>query len=381
LPSEGYGSVDFNERPIMIFWELTKACKLKCRHCRAEAIPEPLEDELNEEEALGLLEDIKSFGEPLPLLILTGGDPLMRRDLPQIVRRAHELGMRMGIAPAVTDLLDHEALELFRRYDLAVSISLDGMEDAHDFIRNERGHFRRTLSALRMLINHGLRLQVNTLVCRENLSDLPKVAGLLKGLGIKVWELFFLVRVGRGSELEELGPEECEDVVHFLYEVSRYGMEVRTVEAPFFRRVVHLRSSESEPGLDASAIAERHGLGRIYLRLARELMDSLGPPGPRAEVGRMRTRDGHGVIFVSHNGDVYPSGFAPLKIGSVREGSLVRIYRESEILRRIRSADFKGRCGRCEYRHVCGGSRARALASKGDVLEEDPACAHEPKVG
>ncbi len=368
--------MDFNERPILVFWETTKACKLKCRHCRAEAIPEPLEDELDEEEALKLLKDIKSFGEPLPVLILTGGDPLMRRDLSKIIKRAHELGMRMGIAPAVTDLLNEEALELISVYGLTVSISLDGIERTHDFIRKEEGNFRKTLSALRKISSYGLRLQVNTLVCKETINELPRLVRLLKELGIGVWELLFLVKVGRGVDLEELEPEECEDVAHFLYEVSKYGIEVRTVGAPFFRRVVSIRMGDLS-GNSVEGVAERYGLGETYLKLTRELIALLGPP-KFANLRPMRTRDGHGIIFISHNGDIYPSGFAPLRLGNVREESLVRIYKESGVLRKIRAAEFKGRCGSCEYERLCGGSRARALASRGDILEEDPACIYRP---
>ncbi|MEZ0346079.1 MAG: TIGR04053 family radical SAM/SPASM domain-containing protein [Infirmifilum sp.] len=377
----GQGHINFDERPILIFWELTKACKLRCRHCRAEAIPEPLPGELSEEEALALLEDITGFGHPLPVLILTGGDPLMRRDLRRIVERAHSLGFRMGIAPAVTELLNREAVEFFKRYGMAVSISLDGMEGTHDYIRNVEGSFKRTVSALEMVASYGLTLQVNTLVCKETVNDLPRVAKLLRDLGVRIWELFFLVKVGRGVGLEELKPEEYEDVAHFLYEVSRYGFEVRTVEAPFYRRVVDMRAGDWEPGESFESVARRYGLGELYLRLTGELASLLGPPEANAKLGAgrmLRTRDGHGVIFVAYNGDVYPSGFAPLRLGNVREESLVKIYRENDILKKIRKAEFKGRCGYCNYRHICGGSRARALALKGDILGEDPACVYKP---
>lgn len=374
---EGSASLDFNERPILVFWELTKACKLKCRHCRAEAIPEPLEDELSGEEASNLLEDMRGFGE-MPSLVFTGGDPLMRRDLRDLMDKAFKLGMRIAVAPAVTDLLDDNAIYLLRKYNPSISISLDGIEETHDFIRDERGNFKRTLGTLKKLSGE-FKLQVNTLVCEESVRDLSRVAFLLKRLKIKAWELFFLVKVGRGIVLEELSPEECEDVAHFLYEVSRYGIDVRTVEAPFFRRVADVRSRSSEVhGFDPERIAEEYGLGSLYIELTKELIELLGPPERDPKVRSMGTRDGHGVIFVAHNGDVYPSGFAPLKLANVREKSLVEIYRESEVLKRIRRAEFRGRCGRCEYKHVCGGSRARALASKGDILEEDPACIYEP---
>ncbi len=365
--------IDFEDRPLVIFWELTKACKLKCKHCRAEAIPEPLEDELKEEEALKLIEDIEGFGDPLPILILTGGDPLMRRDLNEIVSYAKRRGIRMGIAPAVTDLIA-DKIDLIDEIG-SVSISLDGIGEKHDLIRGDPGNFSRTIDYLKMLSMRGLKVQVNTLVAKENVSELPKLAKLLIDMGIKAWELFFLIKVGRGIDLNELTPQECEDVSHFLVEVSRYGMEVRTVEAPFFRRVVEI-SGKSFEGIKATS--ERYGLGSLYTDLTEQLISLLGPPSGSPNVRSSFTRDGNGVIFISHNGEVYPSGFAPLRLGDVREESLVKIYRENEILKKIRRAEFKGRCGICEYRFICGGSRARALSRKGDILDEDPCCIYEP---
>jgi radical SAM protein len=361
--------MDFEERPLLIFWELTKACKLKCKHCRAEAISEPLEDELKGEEALKLIEDIEEFGDPLPILILTGGDPLMRRDLREIVSYAKRKGIRMGIAPAVTDLIA-DKIDLIDEIG-SVSISLDGIGEKHDLIRGDPGNFYRTLDYLKMLLRRGIKVQVNTLVAEENVSELPKLAKLLMDVGIRVWELFFLIKVGRGIDLNELTPQECEDVCHFLIEVSRYGMEVRTVEAPFFRRVAEIRKGFEEA---------TSRCGPLYTDLTEHLISLLGPPAGSPNVRSSFTRDGNGVIFVSHNGEVYPSGFAPLRLGNVREESLVKIYRENEILKKIRRAEFKGRCGICEYRFICGGSRARAFSRKGDILDEDPCCIYEPEI-
>ncbi len=375
-------AMNFNERPILVFWELTKACKLKCKHCRAEAIPEPLPGELTLQEGLKLLEDIRRFGKPYPVLILTGGDPLMREDLEEIMRYAKDLGIRMGIAPAVTDLLNNYVLSLFRRYGIRfISISLDGTSKTHDYIRGIEGHFERTVRVLRELVGSEWTVQVNTLVSRDSVMDLPHIFKLISDLGIGIWELFFLIKVGRGIELEDLSPQEYEDVVNFLYEVSRYGIEVRTVEAPFFRRVMQVRSSSGDVSKEdyIESTALRYGLGPLYVKLTSELFKLMGPPEGEPRLRSAYTRDGYGIIFVAYNGDVYPSGFAPLKLGNVKVDSLVDIYRESEVLRKIRRAEFKGRCGICEFRYICGGSRARALAIKGDILEEDPACVYLPK--
>ena len=376
-----HSRLNLDEKPILIFWEMTKACLLKCRHCRAEAIPNPLPGELSTEEGKELIDQIRGFGEPYPVLILTGGDPLMREDLEEILRYARNSGLRVGIAPAVTEKL-LSSLEMLSRYGVRfISISLDGMRETHDYIRGVRGHFEATLEVLRGLADDGDRwiLQVNTLVSKESVIDLPEIAHLLTGLGVKIWELFFLIKVGRGVELTDLSPREYEDVVHFLFEVSKYGIEVRTVEAPFFRRVYLTRRGEmvedvSGGGDYVDRIARRHGLGDLYRRLTRRLTDLMGPQMGKPSMRSAQTRDGYGILFVSYNGDVYPSGFAPYRLGNVRSEDIVRIYRENEILRRIKRAEFRGRCGSCEYRHVCGGSRARALALTGDILGEDLAC-------
>ena len=370
--------MNFDERPILIFWEMTKACLLKCRHCRAEAIPEPLPGELSTEEGKELIDRIRGFGKPYPVLILTGGDPLMRDDLEEILEYAANSGLRVGVAPAVTERL-LGSLDMLSKYGVRfISISLDGVGETHDYIRGVPGHFDVTLDVLRMLSGGDWIPQVNTLVSRESVQDLPDIAYLLKRLGVNIWELFFLIKVGRGIELTDLSPREYEDVVHFLFEVSKYGIEVRTVEAPFFRRVYLARRRVEEEGERIDEIAERYGLGELYRRLTRRLVNLMGPPNGSPSVRSAFTRDGYGIIFVAYNGDVYPSGFAPYRLGNVRVDDIVRIYRENEILRRIRRAEFRGKCGVCEFRYVCGGSRARALALKGDILEEDPACIYSP---
>ncbi len=370
--------IDMNDRPILIFWELTKACKLKCKHCRAEAISEPLPGELSTEEGKRLIDDIASFGKPSPVLILTGGDPLMREDLEEILEHIRRREVRAGIAPAVTELLPSK-LDLLRKYGIRyVSISLDGMKETHDDIRGVKDHFEATLRILKELANPEWILQVNTLVTKETVYDLPKVAKLLHDLGVKIWELFFLIKVGRGIELRDLSPQESEDVVHFLYEVAARGFEVRTVEAPFFRRVAMTRGKAASSQEEVDEIASKHGLGNLYRELTGELIDLLGSPTSSPELRSAYTRDGYGVIFVAYNGEIYPSGFAPYALGNVRTNSLVDVYRNNEMLRKIRAAEFKGRCGICEFRHVCGGSRARALSFFGDILEEDPACPYIP---
>lgn len=369
-------ALDFDTAPILVFWETTRACLLACRHCRAEAVGRPLPGQLSSEEGRALIRDLAGFGPRPPVLVLTGGDALMRPDLFDLVAYARSLGIPIGLAPSVTPLLTPEVLERLRGLEVkSVSISLDGASAAtHEEIRQVPGHFDVTLAALELLVGEGFRVQVNTAVMRDNMEELADVAALVKALGVTVWEVFFLIRLGRATGVEELTPEENEDVAHFLFDASRHGLTVRTVEAPFFRRVVAWRTAMGT-AVDA---AEAFSLGLLYRRLATRLRERIGEPGGTARAQSVGTRDGKGLIFVSHDGQVYPAGFLPLSLGNVRERSIVDMYRHHPLLRAIRRSEFSGRCGVCEYRDVCGGSRARAYAASGDPLGEDPACPYVP---
>lgn len=357
--------MDFDRRPILVFWETTRACTLACRHCRASAIAEPLPGELSTVEAEALLARLAAFGNPRPVLVATGGDVLMRQDLDRLAARARELALPLAVAPSVTPLLDDDRIEALRGLGVRVaSVSLDGASaGVHDRIRGVPGHFDETLAAIRRLRRHRLTVQVNTVVMRDTVDDLPAVARLVRESGASIWELFFLVQVGRGEELAELSAEENEHVCHFLVDASRLGIIVRTVEAPFFRRVAAGRADGASPPADG---------------LYRRLVSELGPVDGPVRVQTKGTRDGRGIVFVGHDGTISPSGFLPLPLGNVRDDDLVDVYREHPLLRRIRAAEFEGRCGACPFRDLCGGSRARAYAAYGDPLAEDPGCAYVP---
>ncbi|MFP3282642.1 MAG: TIGR04053 family radical SAM/SPASM domain-containing protein [Nitrososphaeria archaeon] len=359
--------MDFDLRPILVFWETTRACGLACRHCRASAMPERLPGELDTREGVRLLEQISGFGDPKPMIIFTGGDPLIRDDLEDLVSAAKSLGIRASAAPAVTPLLTPERLRSLSAAGLsAVSISLDGASPStHDWVRRSPGHFRATLEAVRAAIDSGLKAQLNSLVFDGNVEEIPGILSIAGSLGVDTLEFFYLVKVGRAAEgMEELTPAEYEDLSAFLVDATSYCFTIRTVEGPFIRRIA------------AGGGLRRGSLYNLLSRRAREL---LGEPKCTPSLRVTNTRDGKGVIFVAYNGDVYPSGFLPLPLGNVRRSSLVDIYRGSPVLRSIRAAEFRGRCGACEYRDVCGGSRSRAFAALGDPLGEDPACPYIPR--
>jgi AdoMet-dependent heme synthase len=370
--------VNFDLAPMLLFWETTRACRLACRHCRARAIPEPMPGQLSTEEGMRLIDDLRAFAPQSPVIIFTGGDPFMRSDLWDLAERARSHGIPFGFAPSVTALLTRETAVRMRDVGAkAVSISLDGARPGtHEGIRGIEGHFRQTEAAVRMLVEVGHTVQVNTTVMRRNVEELADTAALVSQWGARIWEVFFLVRVGRGSELEELTPKDNEDVAHFLYDASCYEFIVRTVEAPFFRRVIAQRRAVPSEAVAASSL----GLGPLYGRLAERLRRNLGEPGA-SRAQSVGTRDGKGILFVAHDGDVYPAGFLPVRLGNVRRENIVDLYRTHPLLRAIRATEFTGRCGVCEYADACGGSRARAFATFGDPLAEDSACAYQPRHG
>jgi radical SAM protein with 4Fe4S-binding SPASM domain len=236
-------------------------------------------------------------------------------------------------------------------------------------VRGIAGHFDMTVQAIRALVAAGLTVQVNTTVMSRNVAELPEIAALLAETGTHMWEVFFLVHVGRGVTAGAISPAAHEDVCHFLYDASRRGFLVRTVEAPFFRRVVAGRRA----GRPAPESAR-------YRRLSGRLDQLLGPAVRPPSAHTAPTRDGKGILFVAHDGEVYPAGFLPLGLGNIRSRPLHEIYRDDPLLRAIRAARFTGRCGRCEYADLCGGSRARAYAASGDPLGDDPACRYQPSL-
>lgn len=341
---------------MLVYWEMTQACGLACRHCRAEAMPAPDPLELTPVESLGLLCQIASFGAPLPHLILTGGDPLRRKDLLQVIDHARRLDLEVSITPSATPELTGEALARLKAHGIqSLGLSLDGSCPArHDAIRAVSGCFEKTMEAAQCAGRLGLPIQVNTLVAQETADDLPEIYELLKTLPVMRWSLFFLISVGRGRALHEVSPERGEQIMNWVLDlVPGAPFAVKTTEAPSYRR------------------------------LALERMRAAGMPAAERKQSAVykgfQIRDGHGIVFVSNKGDIYPSGFLPLASGNVRTSSLVDVYRDAPIFQALHSPEqFKGKCAECEYCHICGGSRARAFAHTGDPLESDPFCPYVP---
>jgi radical SAM protein len=366
-----HGSVrgQFNERPLLVFWEMTKACQLKCFHCRANAQLVGAPDELTTREGRALIDSLATIGSPRPILILTGGDCLMRDDIVELASYAQSVRVPVAIAPSVTPRLTDSVLRSLRDVGVkSASLSLDGSTPlTHDAVRGIDGHFDATLEAITRLRAHGFTTQINTTVMPSNIGELADVAKLLHDLQVNVWEVFFLITTGRGSEVKATTARENEGVCNFLVDASRYGFTVRTVEAPFFRRVARERAEKIDPPSEAAT-------NFTYAFLRNRLVELLGPSSALVRAPSAATRDGKGIIFVGANGDIYPSGFLPITLGNVRECSLIDVYKDNDLLRSIRSAHFEGACGCCEHSDLCGGSRSRAFAAFGDPLASDPAC-------
>lgn len=341
----------------MLYWEITRACDLACLHCRAEAMPHRHPQELDTEAAAAFLAQIRDFGEPFPHLVITGGDPLKRPDLDHLIAEARRLRLPVSLAPSATPLLTPRRLQHLRDAGLlGLSLSLDGATAArHDAVRGVSGTFTHTLGLARAAAALGLPLQVNTLVSAETLQDLPPLLDLVGTLRVHRWSLFLLIAVGRGRVLRGITPAQAEALCHWLAARAQDApFAIAATEAPFYRRVVVQR-------LRRAGITDR--------------MIAVTPVGRSFGI-----RDGNGIAFVSHTGDVQPSGFLPVRAGNVRDDPVVRLYRHASVFVRLRDPDsFRGKCGYCSFRHLCGGSRARAFAHTGDYLASDPLCAYQPE--
>lgn len=375
IPAAGHGAamalpaVDFDRAPFLVIWETTQACALACRHCRASARPWRDPRELSTEEGRRLVDMTADMGTPI--IVFSGGDPLSRPDLADLIAHAKSRGLRAATIPAATAALDKEAV--FRIRDAGadqMALSLDFPDAAsHDAFRGVEGAFAKTMDAVGWAHLAGLPLQINTTVCGLNADRLEEMADYVGGLDIVFWEVFFLVPMGRGELLGGLTASQCERLFDVLYRAQKSRrFVVKVTEAPHYRRHVALRQAGGRPAAPGP-VAQMPAL----------LTRSEGP-GHTIGLAPRGVNAGNGFLFVSHLGDVYPSGFLPINAGNVRQSTLADVYRGHETFRALRDPDrLQDRCGRCEFRSICGGSRARAYALTGDPFATDPWCAYEPR--
>lgn len=347
---------NFDQAPFIVIWETTRACALACVHCRAEAIPHRNPGELTTDEACRLLDRVASFDqrrERHPLFVLTGGDPMRRRDLPELVAHGVSQGLTMSMTPSGTAAVTHRRLEQVRDAGLArMAISLDGSTaDRHDAFRRVNGSFRFTRRIIDDARDLGIPLQINTTICTQTIDDLPDIARVVEAADAVLWALFFLIPVGRATEDLGLSADAIERVLSWAADLQgSVPFGIKTTEAPHYQRVLAQRRLHADDTL-------RRGVGRA---------------------GRAVT-DGNGFVFIDHLGNICPSGFLPMNAGNVRRDDLVEVYRSHPLFRSLRDPDsFGGKCGVCEFRARCGGSRARAFAATGDPLAADPGCAYVP---
>ncbi len=350
---------DFNRQPFVLAWELTRACNLACVHCRAEAQLRRDPRELKTAEALKVIDDIAGFDVP-PVLILTGGDPMRRPDLNELIRYATERNIRCTLTPAGTALTSERKLAEAQAAGLSrIAVSLDGPTAAeHDAFRRVEGSFGWSMDIIASAHRLGIPVQIHTTLCRRTLAAMPAMADLAEKLGAVVWAVFCLVPTGRGVDLDELTAEEYEDVFEWLVERSQTASwNLKLTEGYHYRRVLmqHQQAPVAGPGFQSS-----DGIGRATRAV----------------------NAGNGFCFISHIGEICPSGFLPVVAGNVRSESVVEVYRNHPVFRELRDPSLlKGKCGVCGFREICGGSRSRAFARTGDYLESDSACSFEPRAG
>jgi radical SAM protein with 4Fe4S-binding SPASM domain len=345
---------NFNESPLLVFYEVTQACDLACRHCRACAQTRPDPAELTTNESRLLIDQLASFETP-PMLVLTGGDPLKRADIFALIEYAANLGLRVAITPSATPLVTPAAICRLRDSGISrIAISLDGAdEQTHDAMRGFDGTMKRSLEVLADARDAGLSIQVNTTLTRLNFDQIDRMAELLATQHIDMWSVFFLIPTGRGGNLPRLSADECEQAFERLWAHAQLQpYQIKTTEAPHYRRFV-IQHQRSKP----------------------KAADGFAPFG-FASAG---VNDGKGVMFVGHTGMVYPSGFLPVACGIFPRENVVKIYQNSPIFQGLRDTDrLQGKCHDCEFRNVCGGSRARAYAVTGDMLVQEPDCSYVP---
>ena len=367
------GGLNYDETPFLAIWEVTQSCDLACKHCRAAAQPIAHPDELSNAEGKALIDQISDMH--IPIFVFTGGDPMKRKDVFELIRYAADKGVQVALTPSATPLLTREAIFKLKEAGLVrLGISLDGSTpEIHDTFRGLPGAWARTIQAVEWANEAGIPIQVHTTISRHNANDLDDLCKLFEKLSIVMWNVFFLVPVGRGQLNDLLSGDEFENVFGKIYELShRVSFQIKTTEAMHYRRYLLQNNLEERK------------IGHGHPHAAKSEYEP-GAPTADAKTRTMgwatrRVNDGKGFMFISHVGNVYPSGFLPIHAGNIRETPLADIYRHAPIFKSLRdTSKLEGKCGACEYKEICGGSRARAYAVTGDPLAQEPCCIYQPK--
>ena len=357
--------------PRLIAWEVTRSCYLNCKHCRAGAEHRAYENELTTEECFRLLENIAGFAQPI--IILTGGEPMLRKDIYEIARHGYELGLRMVMAPCGEFIDDEAVVKMLESGIQCISISLDGATaESHDGFRQVEGAYAGAIKAIEAAKRNGLAFQINTTITKHNFDEVGEILNLAQRLGAITFNPFLLVPTGRGKALakQEITPEQYERVLHWLNEQrGKTKMAIRVTCAPHYQRIIR---QHPQP-VDKESTAKGHPPRRL----------GGCHPEPGTKHGPMAgCMGGKSFAFISHVGKVQICGFLEEVAGDLRQANLdfESIWKNSAFLQKIRAVDdYKGKCGWCEYRRVCGGCRARAYAMRGDYMESEPFCVYAPR--
>lgn len=352
-PSHLRSRKSFDHSPMLVFYEMTQACDLVCQHCRACAQKRSDPGELSTKQSKRLIDQLTEFPEP-PMLILTGGDPLKRSDVFELVEYAVASGLQVSITPSATPLVTRDAIERLKFAGISrMAISIDGADaETHDANRGVVGSFARSLEILGDARELGVETQINTTLTPANFDQIEAMADRFSEFEIALWSVFFLIPVGRAGEMSRLNADECEQAFERLWvQSNRQPYLIKTTEAPHYRRFA-IQHRPPRSGSDAAS------------------------PMPFIPAG---VNDGKGVMFVSHTGSIYPTGFLPALCGVFPAQSVVTVYQQSPIFKDLRNSDrLEGKCGMCEFRGVCGGSRARAYAVDGNMFAQEPDCSYIP---
>ena len=339
----------------LVAWETTRNCNLSCQHCRASATMGPYSGELDTEAGFRLLDQIAEVAKPI--IILTGGEPLLRDDIYELAKHGDQLGLRMVMAPNGTLITPEHAQKMADAGIQRISVSIDcATREKHDAFRGQEGAYDGALNGIAMVKAVGIPFQINTTVTKTNLEEIPKILSLAEELGAVAHHIFLLVPTGRGKYIvdQEIDAQEYEETLNWFYDQrEKTPLQLKATCAPHYYRI--LRQRARQEGKTVSF--ESHGLDAVTRGCLA----------------------GTGFCFISHRGIVQPCGYLQTPCGDVTQASFADIWRNSEVFQNLRRIDdYKGKCGACEYRKVCGGCRARAFEATGDYLKEEPLCLYQP---